>query len=213
MSDDWFHFLNVIGVAFFAVSGTLMAYKKDVDGFGVVVLASITALGGGTLRDVLLGEPVFWVKQADYLYSTYAAALITILLLRLKSNLHGNYLMIVDAFGLGLFNIIGIEKALIGETGMVIAITMGTTTGIFGGLIRDVICREIPMVMRGQLYATACLAGGLVYAGLFYVSVPYSLCILGSLITTVFLRMGALHWNWEFPIFRRQIGDIDKDDV
>ncbi|AXR04950.1 trimeric intracellular cation channel family protein [Salinimonas sediminis] len=206
MSDEWFHVLNLIGVAFFSVSGTLMAFEKDVDGFGVVVLASITAVGGGTLRDVLLDQPVFWIAQADYLYITYAASIVTIILQRTSWEFPSYTLNVVDAFGLGLFNIIGIEKSLINETGMVIAITLGTTTGIFGGLIRDVICREIPMVMRGDLYATACLSGGLMYAGLFYLSVPYIFCILGSLATTIFLRMGALHWNWEVPIFKRPGG-------
>ncbi|AEE23334.1 MAG: hypothetical protein CL578_18840 [Alteromonadaceae bacterium] len=204
MSDDYFHLLNIIGVAFFAVSGTLLGYEKKVGGFGVVVVACATALGGGSLRDLLLNEPVFWVADPDYLYSTYSAIVITILFIRYLPNVSNYYFILLDALAMAIFNIIGIEKSLIGGTGMVIAITMGTTTGIFGGLIRDVICREIPSVMRGELYASACIAGGLAYALLFTLGVPYVWCILGSLFTTVFIRMGALHWNWKLHIFKRK---------
>ncbi|QJR81930.1 trimeric intracellular cation channel family protein [Alteromonas pelagimontana] len=203
MSGEWFHLLNVIGVAFFAVSGTLLAHKKDVDGLGIVVLASVTALGGGTLRDILLNQPVFWVAHADYLYATYAAVFVTVFLIRVVSKFSGYYFLLADAFGLGLYNIVGIEKSLINDAGMVVAITLGTITCIFGGLIRDVICSEIPLVLRGGLYATACIAGGLVYAALFLLDVSYGWCIIASLATTVFLRLGAIRWNWEPTIFKR----------
>ena len=183
-----------------------MGYQKEVDGIGVIVLASVTALGGGTLRDILLGQPIFWIDQVYYLYSTYFAILVTILFIRHVSKLSQNYLLFFDAVGLGLFNIIGIEKSLINETGMVVAITMGVTTGIFGGLIRDVICREIPLVMRGELYATACIAGGLVYAALLYLGAPYVWCILGALLTTVFLRLGAIYWGWQPKLYRKKDG-------
>ena len=201
MSDAWFHLLNLAGVAFFAISGALAAYEKDVDSFGVVVLGSITAVGGGTLRDLVLDEDVFWVANSDYLYACYLAIIVTIVLLRLRSNLKGYYLMLVDAIGLGLFNIIGIEKALISGADMLVAITLGTCTAIFGGLIRDVICREIPLVMRCELYATASLIGGGVYAILFHFNAEYEWCIAGSLLTTLVLRLGALKWGWRIPIF------------
>lgn len=204
MTDDYFHVLNLIGVAFFAVSGTLLGYEKKVGGFGVVVVASVTALGGGSLRDLLLNEPVFWVADPDYLYSTYAAIFISVAFIRYLPHVSNYYFLLLDAVGMAIFNIVGIEKSLIGETGMLIAITMGTTTGIFGGLIRDVICREVPSVMRGELYASACVSGGLVYAVLFTLGGPYIWCILGSLFATVFLRMGALHWNWRPKIFKKR---------
>lgn len=204
MSSDYFLFLNLLGVAFFAISGALMGYEKEVDGIGIIVLASVTALGGGTLRDILLSQPIFWIEQVYYLYSTYFAILITILFIRHVSRLSQNYLLFFDAVGLGLFNIIGIEKALINETGMVVAITMGVTTGIFGGLMRDVICKEIPLVMRGELYATACIAGGLVYAALLYLGTPYAWCILGALFTTGFLRFGAIYWGWKPKLYRKK---------
>ena len=207
MSNEWFHFLNIIGVAFFAMSGTLMAYHKKVDSFGMTVLATLTAVGGGTLRDVLLDQPVFWIADPDYLVSTYSAIFVTFILLRLNSKLNAYYILLVDAIGLGLFNIIGIEKSLIAETGMLVALTMGVCTAIFGGILRDIFCREMPLVMRGELYATACVAGGLAYAGLFYSGVPYLWCILGSLGTTIFLRVGAIHWDWNPTLYKRDVND------
>ena len=204
VSNEWFHFLNVIGVAFFAISGTLMGYEKKVDGIGIAVLASVTALGGGTLRDILLNQPVFWVEDADYLISTYLSIIITIILIRHFSRISNYYLLLVDALGLALFNIVGIEKSLIEGTSMVVAITMGITTGVFGSLIRDVICREIPMVVRGELYATACIVGGLIYALLLYAGAPYLWCILASLSATIFLRLGAIHWGWQPRLYRRK---------
>lgn len=206
MSSDWFHLLNVLGVAFFAISGTLAGYDKEVDGIGVTVLASVTALGGGTLRDILLNQPVFWIEDPDYLYSTYLAILITVLLIRHFSRISPQYFLIVDAVGLGLFNIVGIEKALIEGTSMVVAVTMGVTTGVFGSLIRDVICREIPLVMRGELYATACIAGGVAYAVFLYLSVPYLWCILGSLAITGCMRLAAVHFDWKPKLYRKRDG-------
>lgn len=203
MTSDYFLFLGLFGVAFFAVSGALMGHEKSINGFGVVVVASVTALGGGTIRDLLLTLPIFWVETPSYLYSTYGAVVLTVLSIRYLPPLSNYYFILMDAAGLAIFNIMGIEKALIEGTGMVVALTMGMTTGIFGGLLRDVICREVPLVMRGDLYATACLSGGLAYAALFALDIPYVWCILGSLFTTVFIRLGALHWGWKPNIFRK----------
>ena len=96
---DWFHWLNLAGVAVCAISGTLMAYQKKMDGFGVVVLASVTAIGGGTLRDIMLDLPVFWIKDTDYLYTTLGAALLTIAWLRISPRFPYHYLLVADAFG------------------------------------------------------------------------------------------------------------------
>lgn len=184
-----------------------MAYKKKVDSFGMTVLATLTAIGGGTIRDVLLNKPVFWIEDPSYLISTYCAIFVTYILLRLNSQLNGYYILFADAIGLGIFNIVGIEKTLIADKGMLVAVTMGVCTATFGGILRDVFCREMPLVMRGDLYATACVAGGLAYAGLFYSGVAYYWCILGSLSTTLFLRLGAIHWNWSPTLYNRDVND------
>ena len=203
MTADYFLFLGLFGVAFFAVSGALMGHEKSINGFGVVVVASVTALGGGTIRDLLLTQPIFWVETPSYLYSAYGAVILTVISIRYLPPLSNYYFILMDAAGLAIFNIMGMEKALIEGTGMIVALTMGMTTGIFGGLLRDVICREVPLVMRGDLYATTCLSGGLAYAALFTLDAPYAWCILGSLITTVFIRLGSLHWGWKPNIFKK----------
>jgi len=204
MTADYFHFLNIIGVAFFAVSGTLLGHDKDIGGFGIVVVGSVTALSGRTLRDVLLNQPVFWIAQPDYLYATYAAIFVAVMFIRYLPDLSNYYMLLLDAIGTAIFNIVGIEKALIEGTTMLVAITMGVTTGIFGGLMRDVICREVPLVMRDELYSTACFCGGLTYAALFLLDVHYIWCIIGSLFVTVFLRLGALHFGWKPNVFRKR---------
>lgn len=202
--SDWFHWINLAGVAVCAISGTLMAYQKKMDGFGVVVLASVTAIGGGTLRDIVLDIPVFWVQDTDYLFSTLGAAAVTIAWLRLSPRFPYHYLLIADAFGLALFNVVGMEKALIHDAPMSVAIAMGTITGVFGGLLRDVICREVPLVLNGELYAITCILGGLAYACLHYSGLDSQFCALVAVIVTVLVRLGALRWHWQLPVFKSE---------
>ena len=201
---DWFHWINLAGVAVCAISGTLMAYQKKMDGFGVVVLASVTAIGGGTLRDIVLDVPVFWVQDTDYIYSTLAAAAVTIAWLRISPRFPFHYLLIADAFGLALFNVVGMEKALVYDAPMAVAIAMGTITGVFGGLLRDVICREVPLVLNGELYAMTCIVGGFAYALLHHYGVENQLCAVISLGVTVLMRLGAMRWHWHLPVFRAE---------
>ena len=199
----WLHWIDLLGVAVFAVSGTLMAHKKDMDGFGVVVLASVTAIGGGSLRDVLLNQPVFWVQQPDYLYAILAAAFGTIWWLNSQRSLHLSALLVADAIGLAFFNIMGLQKALSLDTGPFIAIVMGTMTGVFGGLIRDVICQEIPLVLRGQLYATTCIFGGIVYVTADSLGLSPMVCFALGVICTLGLRLLAMRRDWHWPIFKQ----------
>ncbi|MCW8093349.1 trimeric intracellular cation channel family protein [Alteromonas sp. ASW11-130] len=201
---DWFHIINLAGVAVCAISGTLMAYQKRMDGFGVVVLASVTAIGGGTLRDMVLDLPVFWVQNTDYLYITLLAAFITIIWLRFSPRFPYHYLLIADAFGLALFNIVGLEKALMVDAPMAVAIAMGTITGVFGGLLRDVICREIPLVLNGELYAITCIVGGLGYAIAYYMELSSQVCMTLALVITILMRLGAMRWHWQLPVFHSE---------
>ncbi|WP_137168544.1 trimeric intracellular cation channel family protein [Salinimonas lutimaris] len=204
MTIDWFHYMNLAGVAVCAISGTLMAYQKRMDGFGVIVLAAATAIGGGTLRDIMLDLPVFWVADPDYLYTTVVAALGTIIWLRFIDYFPYHYLLIADAFGLALFNVVGMEKALTHGAAMSVAITMGTITGVFGGMMRDVICREVPLVFSGELYASTCIAGGLIYAMFYYNGMPNTWSLLAALITTVLMRFASMRWHWQLPVFKSE---------
>ncbi|MCF2947433.1 trimeric intracellular cation channel family protein [Paraglaciecola aquimarina] len=197
----WLHWIDLAGVAVFAIAGTLMAYKKHMDGFGVVVLASVTAVGGGTLRDMILDLPVFWVQDPSFFYVITAAAAVTILWLRRKETFPLKYLLFADAIGLAFFNVMGLQKALTYGASPFIAIILGTMTGVFGGLIRDVICREIPLVLKGELYATTCILGGAGYilCSTFGSSIPVAMFVAFSL--TLSLRLAAMKWGWALPVF------------
>lgn len=199
--NHWLHWIDLSGVAVFAVSGTLMAYRKHMDGFGAVVLASVTAIGGGTLRDMILGLPVFWVQAPDFLYAILAATAATIIWLRISHRFPYQALLVADAMGLAFFNVIGMQKALNYGTGVFIAIVMGTMTGVFGGLIRDVICREIPLVLKSELYATTCVFGGIVYALAQGTGMPLHYTMLAAMVATLLLRLAAIRWQLQLPVF------------
>ena len=140
----------------------------------------------------------------DSLYTTLVAAFIPILWLRISPRFPFHYLLIADAFGLALFNVVGIEKALANETGMAVAVAMGTITGVFGGLLRDVICREVPLVLNGELYAMTCIAGGVAYGIAHFFGLATQWCGISALIITVLLRLGSMRWHWQLPVFYKE---------
>ena len=208
--EPWLHWVDLAGVAVFAIAGTLMAYKKHMDGFGVVVLASVTAIGGGTLRDMILDLPIFWVQDPSFFYVIILAAFSTIIWLRSKDTFPLRYLFFADAFGLAFFNVIGLQKALAYGAFPLIAIVLGIMTAVFGGLIRDVICREIPMVLKGELYATACIVGGISYILGFQLGLSTASCMMIGFCVTLACRLCAMKWRWYLPIFNPH--DSVKDE-
>ena len=133
MSDTLLLFLNLAGIGFFAISGTLLGERKSVNGFGIIVLATLTATGGGTIRDLLLNKPVFWIEDSIYLLTNFVAIMVSILFIRRFPSPDSRYFLIVDAAGLALFNIIGIFKATQAGADLVVALTMGVITSVFGG--------------------------------------------------------------------------------
>lgn len=200
--ENWLHYVDLAGVAVFAISGTLMAFKKHMDGFGVMVLASVTAIGGGTLRDMILNVPVFWLQDQSFFYAILIAAFVTIIWLRITHWFPLRYLLIADAIGLAFFNVMGLQKALSLGTTPFIAIMLGVMTGVFGGLIRDVICREIPLVLKGELYATTCIAGGLLYVGCLYAGTSPNVGFVLGVVTTLLLRLLAIKFHWNLAVFK-----------
>lgn len=202
--EQWFHWIDLAGVAVFAISGTLMAYKKQMDGFGVIVLASVTAIGGGTLRDMILDLPVFWVNDPSFFYVIILAALLTIVWLRLSHRFPLRYLLVADAIGLAFFNVMGLQKALEYGASPFVAIALGTMTGVFGGLIRDVICREVPLVLKGELYATTCILGGATFLLAQFLHFSNEICMLAAMVSTLGSRLMAMKWHWQLPVFNKQ---------
>jgi uncharacterized membrane protein YeiH len=207
--DAVIHFLDLFGTAVFAVTGALAAGRKRLDIFGVAVLGCVTALGGGTLRDVILGSrPIFWISETRYLQVAAVSAIATFFLAR-RWKMHETVLMYADALGLAVFTIIGFEKAFHVTHSYSIAIVMGMTTGVMGGLIRDVLSGDVPLILRSEIYASASLCGAAVLALLFYLEISVPAALSGALMTTLAIRVSALHWNLSLPLFRL---DEERED-
>jgi uncharacterized membrane protein YeiH len=207
--DHFLHWFDLLGIAVFAASGTLAAWRKQMDGFGVIVLATVTAIGGGTIRDVILNVPVIWLSNNSYFYAIFIAAGATILLVRKRMSIPNQAFQIADAIGLAFFVIMGAQKALEHGTSAFVAIMMGAISGVCGGMIRDVLCREIPLVFRGELYAVTCIFGGVVYTTMLatgFNSAPAMIC---GMFACLLLRLAAIRWHLTIPVFGRS-GKIDK---
>jgi uncharacterized membrane protein YeiH len=201
------YFLDLFGVAVFAVSGSLAAGRKHMDVFGVIVLGLVTAVGGGTLRDVLLDAgPVFWIEDPVYLLIAVASSLLTFIVVRAIS-IPWRGLLISDAIGLAVFMAIGTAKALAITNAPSVAIVMGIMTGVAGGMIRDVLSAEVPLILRKEIYATAALCGSVTYVSLLGFNVPDILCLLLSALMTLIIRLAAIHWEFSLPVFK------SKDDL
>jgi uncharacterized membrane protein YeiH len=214
------YILEHFGVAVCAVAGVLAARDRHIDLFGVIVLALVTALGGGTLRDLCLGStPVFWIADSHYVITALIAGVATFFLARWFEPPRG-FMEISDAFGLAMFTIIGAQKSLLFGTGGLIAVAMGTMTGVAGGIVRDVLLNELPLVFRREtrLYATAAISGAVVYVliratvqpgtmtamhpGIRVAMHPGTLAaIVGSLVTLA-VRLIAIRWQLTLPLFR-----------
>ncbi|MEM9165349.1 MAG: trimeric intracellular cation channel family protein [Cyanobacteria bacterium P01_F01_bin.4] len=198
-----FKVLELSGVAIFAVSGALAAGRKSLDLLGVVVTALVTAIGGGTLRDVLLDRsPVFWIEQPVYITIIVVSALLTVLYTRFF-NPPQKSLLIVDALGLALFSISGAQVAEQAQLAGTIIIVMGTITGTAGGILRDILLADIPVVLRrGRIYATAAIVGIGVYLLLQNVGIEQSAAALVGMLIVAALRLAAIIWGFTLPVFQ-----------
>jgi uncharacterized membrane protein YeiH len=194
---------DLTGVAVFAVSGALAAGRAHLDLFGVLVLAAVTAIGGGTLRDVLLRRAVFWIDDPLYLYVIFAAALLTYAGAAWLSPF-SSALLIADAFGLGLFAISGAEVAASERDSPVVVVVLGTMTGVAGGVVRDVLSGVVPLLLRRDIYATAAIVGISLYLVARAANVPRNWAYVTGIILTVAVRLCAVTWNWQLPVFTIQ---------
>ena len=192
--------LDLFGVGVFAVSGALAARRKHMDVFGILVLAFVTALGGGTLRDLLLDAgPVFWISDPAYLTMVAVCGLLTAFSARLFA-FPGRWLLVSDAMGLAVFTMLGTKKALLTSSSMGVGLIMGMTTGVAGGVIRDILSAEVPLILRKEIYATAAFSGAMVYLLMVRADVAHTLCALFSILTTLGIRLAAIHWGLTLPI-------------
>lgn len=193
---------GLIGVAVFAISGALEAGRKHFDWLGVVVIAFVTAVGGGTLRDLLLDQnPIFWIRDTAYIYVVLASAALTLVYVRFRKPPQTS-LLIADALGLALFTISGAQIAEAQNLPPIIVIFMGTITGAFGGVVRDVLCGDVPILLRpSELYATTSIVGASVYLILQKLDVHTgAAALIGMLVIAVF-RIAAIFWKLRLPVF------------
>ncbi|MCW2292742.1 putative membrane protein YeiH [Pseudomonas sp. BIGb0408] len=203
-----FYLADLFGVAVFAITGALMAGRKSMDLFGVLVIAIITALGGGTLRDVILdNHPVSWIRNDTYILVASLAAVGTVIWVRLTRPIHEKGLLIADAFGLAVFTVIGTEVALQYAMPSSTAVIMGVMTGVAGGVMRDVICNEIPLIFKKEIYATACLAGAVTFVLLRMLETPHWLDTGIAMLVVLAIRLAAIRWHFSLPRFHL----LDRD--
>lgn len=203
-----FYLADLFGVAVFAITGALMAGRKSMDLFGVLVIAIITALGGGTLRDVILdNHPVSWIRNDIYILVATLAALGTVIWVRMTRPIHEKGLLIADAFGLSVFTVIGTEVALQYAMPSSTAVIMGVMTGVAGGVMRDVICNEIPLIFKKEIYATACLAGAVTFVLLRMLETPHWLDTGVAMLVVLVIRLAAIRWRFSLPRFHL----LDRD--
>ncbi|EJG0648090.1 trimeric intracellular cation channel family protein [Vibrio parahaemolyticus] len=202
MDSMLLYMIDLFGTAIFAVSGVLLAGRLKMDPFGVIVLGSVTAIGGGTIRDMALGAtPVFWITDTTYLWVIFITCLLTMILVRRPKRLAWWVLPVCDAIGLAVFVGIGVEKALAYNASGMVAVIMGVITGCGGGIIRDVLAREVPMVLRSEVYATACIIGGIFHTMAVSMGYDHSTALLAGVISTLVIRLGAIRWHLSLPTF------------
>lgn len=201
MSTQFLTIIDILGTISFAVSGAFLAMEKKLDPFGVLVLAFVTAIGGGTLRDILIGNlPVGWMRNETATIVIFSSAIATMIFGRYLRHLTTT-LFLFDALGLGLFTIVGIKLGMEKHFSMGVCIALGTITACFGGVVRDVLLNHIPLLFRKEIYAMACIAGGLVYFSLLKISIDGDMVTVLSILFIFMIRLLAVKWKWSLPRF------------
>lgn len=201
-----FYFLmDLLGTVAFAISGVLVAMDKRLDLFGVFIIAFVTAIGGGTLRDLLIGNtPVAWMLESTYIITIIGTVILAIVL-REKLRYLRKSLFLFDTIGIGLYTMVGIEKGLNANLLPVMCIILGTITASFGGVIRDILCNEIPVIFRKEIYATACVLGGLSYFLLRKLPLDDEYVYLASILIVIGIRLVAVKYKIALPgIYRTE---------
>lgn len=198
--------IDILGTIAFAISGVLVAMEKKLDLFGVVIIAFVTSIGGGTIRDLLIGNtPVAWMQESIYLITILCAVVFAIIFVNQLKYLRKT-LFLFDTIGIGLFTMVGIEKGLSAELMPVMCIILGTITASFGGVIRDILCNEIPVIFHKEIYATACILGGLSYFLLVQLPFDSTYAYIASIFIVILIRIFAVKFHITLPNIYRSSG-------
>lgn len=200
MKQEFLQLIDILGTVAFAVSGVYAALQKKLDVFGILIIAFVTAIGGGTVRDMMIGDlPVSWIRNINYSLIILSSVIVVILF---KNFIFKNFqktLLIFDSIGLGFFTILGLQKGIAFGLHPGICIALGTVTGCFGGIIRDISLNNIPLIFEKEIYATACIVGGSVYMLLQYTSLNIELTEGISILLVFLIRILAVRYQWKLP--------------
>ncbi|NPA36232.1 MAG: trimeric intracellular cation channel family protein [Chlorobi bacterium] len=196
---NFIEIFDYIGTMVFAISGTLTAANKRLDFFGATVIGFVTAVGGGTLRDMMLGyTPVAWMRTINYFLVILAGVMITILFSKQVMKLRRT-MFLFDTIGIAIFTIIGLNKALEFGIHPALAVIMGITSAVVGGIIRDTLTNEVPLIFKKEIYATACIAGALIYLMLHYLNISEVFVQSLTILSIITIRILAVRYNISLP--------------
>ncbi len=194
-----FYIIDILGTVAFAISGVLVALDKKMDPFGILIIAFVTSVGGGTLRDVLIGQtPVGWMKDMTFVYVISAATVFAIIF-KSKIDYLRTSLFLFDTIGIGLYTVVGVEKGLSADLHPIICIALGTMSACFGGVIRDILCNEIPVIFRKEVYATACILGGFSYFLIRKLPIESDIVFVLAGIVVIITRLIAVKFKISLP--------------
>lgn len=201
MAHSFLDILDILGTFSFAVAGAFAAMEKKLDPFGVLIISFATAIGGGTIRDVLIGEfPVAWLSNTTAIWVILTGTVVTVLFGSYLKKLE-KMLFLFDAMGLGLFTLIGIQKGVAHGLGTGICIMLGTITGCFGGVLRDLLLNNLPLIFHKEIYASASIIGGLLFFLMLRIDFSESMAYIMSILIVIFIRVMAVQFNWSLPKF------------
>lgn len=188
----------VVGTFAMSISGALTAMAKRFDAFGILIIGFVTAVGGGTTRDILANKAVFWLEDTMYTYAILAGSIFAIIY-RKKLNRLLKPLMVFDTIGLAMFTVVGVEVGIQSEFSVISCIILGTVTGCMGGIIRDIFVNEIPIIFRKEIYATVSIVGGAMYMILYYIGAPYGITQFVPITFVIVLRIIIVRYGISFP--------------
>lgn len=201
MHEQFNQAIEILGTMAFSMSGSFAAMQKRLDPFGVLIIAFITSVGGGTVRDLLLDVPVFWMHDFWMCILIFSTAILAMIFKSIEKKFQVT-LFIFDSFGLGLFTIIGLLKGLNADLHPLICIILGTITGCFGGIIRDILLNRIPLIFRREIYATTCIIGGSIFLLLAkFTTLSYTFIQITTILLIVVIRTLAVRLKWQMPKF------------
>ena len=193
-----FLIIDILGTIAFAISGVLTALNKRMDAFGILIIAFVTAVGGGTLRDLLIDANITWMRNLTFVYVIFGAAVFAVVF-RKKLGYIRKSLFLFDTIGIALYTIVGVEKGIAAGFPPLICIALGTMTACFGGVIRDILCNEIPIIFRKEIYATACILGGITYFILLKTTLMEDFIVIISGAIIIIVRSLAVLFKLSLP--------------